>query len=111
MFYETENNNHGLEYNPFKSLVVPRAIGWLSTLSPEGNINLAPFSQWTMLNFDPPHVMISAGAHPDKNRLKDTVWNIEQTGEFVFNMAICVMKSMSLLISWVPKLMKWRWLD
>ena len=40
-----------------------------------------------MLNFDPPHVMISAGAHPDKNRLKDTVWNIEQTGEFVFNMA------------------------
>ncbi len=87
MFYETAKNNHGLEYNPFKSLVVPRAIGWLSTLSPEGNVNLAPFSQWTMLNFDPPHVMISAGAHPDKNRLKDTVWNIEQTGEFVFNMA------------------------
>ncbi len=87
MFYDTEKNDHGLEYNPFKSLVVPRAIGWLSTLSPEGVVNLAPFSQWTMLNFDPPHVMISAGAHPDKNRLKDTVWNIEQTGEFVFNMA------------------------
>ena len=36
MFYDTEKNDHGLEYNPFKSLVVPRAIGWLSTLSPEG---------------------------------------------------------------------------
>ncbi len=87
MFYETEKNDHGLAYNPFKSLVVPRPIGWLSTLSPEGIVNLAPYSQWMMLNFDPPYVMISAGAHADNNRLKDTVRNIEQTGEFVFNMA------------------------
>jgi len=87
MYYETEKNDHGLAYNPFKSLVVPRPIGWLSTLSPEGRVNLAPYSQWTMLNFDPPFVLISAGAHPDNNRLKDTVRNIEQTGEFVFNMA------------------------
>lgn len=87
MFYETEKNDHGLAYNPFKSLVIPRPIGWLSTLSPEGVVNLAPYSQWMMLNFDPPYVMISAGAHPDSNRLKDTVRNIEQTGEFVFNMA------------------------
>ncbi len=87
MFYETEKNDHGLAYNPFKSLVVPRPIGWLSTLSPEGVVNLAPYSQWMMLNFDPPTVAIAAGAHPDGNRLKDTVRNIEQTGEFVFNMA------------------------
>ena len=87
MFYETEKNDHGLDYNPFKSLVIPRPIGWLSTLSPEGVVNLAPYSQWMMLNFDPPTVAISAGAHPDNNRLKDTVRNIEQTGEFVFNMA------------------------
>jgi len=87
MFYETEKNNHGLDFNPFKSLVIPRPIGWLSTLSPEGVVNLAPYSQFIMLNFDPPCVMISSGAHPDNNRLKDTVRNIEQTGEFVFNMA------------------------
>jgi flavin reductase (DIM6/NTAB) family NADH-FMN oxidoreductase RutF len=78
MFYETEKNNHGLAYNPFKSLVIPRPIGWLSTLSPEGVVNLAPYSQWMMLNFDPPTVAIAAGAHPDGNRLKDTVRNIEQ---------------------------------
>ena len=87
MFYETEKNDHGLEFNPFKSLVIPRPIGWLSTQSPEGTVNLAPYSQFIMLNYDPPCVMISAGAHPENNRLKDTVYNIEQTGEFVFNMA------------------------
>ena len=87
MFYETEKNNHGLEFNPFKSLVIPRPIGWLSTLSPDGIVNLAPYSQFIMLNYDPPCVMIAAGAHPDNNRLKDTVRNMEQTGEFVFNMA------------------------
>lgn len=87
MFYETEKNNHGLDFNPFKSLVIPRPIGWLSTLSPEGVVNLAPYSQFIMLNYDPPCVMIAAGTHPDNNRLKDTVRNIEETGEFVFNMA------------------------
>ena len=72
MFYETDKNNHGLDFNPGKSLVSPRPIGWLSTLSPDGVVNLAPYSQFIMLNFDPPCVMISSGAHPDNNRLKDT---------------------------------------
>jgi len=85
MFFETEKNDHGLARPPFKSCVVPRAIGWLSTLSPDGIPNLAPYSQFTNLTFDPPYVAISINQGNLANR-KDTVNNIEQTGEFVHNM-------------------------
>ncbi len=47
MFYETEKNDHGLAWPPFKSCVVPRPIGWLSTVSADGTANLAPYSQFT----------------------------------------------------------------
>ena len=86
MFYDTERNDHGLSHSPFKSCVVPRPIGWISTLSPEGIHNLAPYSQFQNLNFDPPYVMFSAG-QSTLGRRKDTVVNIEATGEFVYNMA------------------------
>ena len=85
MFYEPEKNDHGLARPPFKSCVVPRAIGWLSTLSPEGVANLAPYSQFTNLTFDPPYVAVSINQGHLQNR-KDTTNNIEQTGEFVYNM-------------------------
>ena len=85
MFYEPEKNNHGLARPPFKSCVVPRAIGWLSTISPEGVANLAPYSQFTNLTFDPPYVLVSINQGHLQNR-KDTTENIEQTGEFVYNM-------------------------
>ena len=85
MFYEPEKNDHGLPRAPFKSCVVPRAIGWLSTLSPEGVANLAPYSQFTNLTFDPPYVAVSINQNHLQNR-KDTTENIEQTGEFVYNM-------------------------
>ncbi|HUJ90988.1 MAG TPA: flavin reductase family protein, partial [Syntrophorhabdales bacterium] len=75
-----------LSHSPFKSCVVPRPIGWISTLSPEGIHNLAPYSQFQNLNFDPPYVMFSAGQNTLGGR-KDTVVNIEATGEFVYNMA------------------------
>ena len=45
MFYSTEKNDHGLTYNPYKSIVVPRPIGWISSLDTDGNVNLAPYSQ------------------------------------------------------------------
>ncbi len=70
---------------PFKSCVVPRAIGWLSTLSLDGVPNLAPYSQFTNLSFDPPYVAVSINQGHLQNR-KDTTDNIEQTGEFVYNM-------------------------
>ncbi len=85
MFYKTENNDHGLARPPFKSCVVPRAIGWLSTLSLGGVPNLAPYSQFTNLTFDPPYVAVSINQGHLQNR-KDTTVNIEDTGEFVYNM-------------------------
>ena len=85
MFYEMRNNDHGLPHDPFKSCVVPRPIGWISTLSQEGIPNLAPYSQFQNLTFDPPYVMFSANQKTDGTR-KDTVVNTEQTGEFVYNM-------------------------
>lgn len=75
-----------LRFSPFKSCTVPRPIGWLSTVSPEGVANLAPYSQWQNLTFDPPMVMFAANQYPDGRR-KDTVVNAEQTGWFVWNMA------------------------
>ena len=75
-----------LPYSPFKSCTVPRPIGWLSSVSRAGVENIAPYSQWQNLTFDPPMVMFSANQYPDGRR-KDTVVNAEETGWFVWNMA------------------------
>ena len=86
MFYETEKNDHGLPHDPFKSCVIPRPIAWISSLGSDGVNNLAPYSQFQNLTFDPPYVMFAANQTTDGRR-KDTVVNAEQTGEFVYNMA------------------------
>ena len=86
MYYDPEKNDHGLPYNPFKACVVPRPIGWISTISLDGVHNLAPYSQFQNLTFDPPYVMFAANQNTSGRR-KDTVVNVEQTGEFVYNMA------------------------
>lgn len=86
MFYETARNDHGLAHDPIKSCVVPRPIGWISTLSAAGVPNLAPYSFFNLVATNPTFVMYSScgrSRHGDK----DTVTNIEQTGEFVVNMA------------------------
>ncbi len=75
-----------LPFDPFKSCTVPRPIGWLSTVDRDGAANLAPYSQWQNLTFDPPMVMFAANVAPDGRR-KDTVLNAEETGWFVWNMA------------------------
>ena len=74
-----------LPFSPFKACTVPRPIGWLSSISPDGVENLAPYSQWQNLTFDPPMVMFAANQYPDGRR-KDTVINAEKTGWFVWNM-------------------------
>jgi flavin reductase (DIM6/NTAB) family NADH-FMN oxidoreductase RutF len=86
MYYQPGKTHHGLPYDPFKSCVIPRPIGWISTVSRDGVHNLAPYSQFQMLSFDPPYVMFSAGQN-SRGRRKDTVVNAEQTGQFVWNMA------------------------
>jgi flavin reductase (DIM6/NTAB) family NADH-FMN oxidoreductase RutF len=86
MYYEPGQTPHGLPHDPFKSCVIPRPIGWISTLDAQGRHNLAPFSQFQNVSFDPPIVMFSANQNTSGQR-KDSVRNAEDTGEFVWNMA------------------------
>ena len=86
MHYAPHSEKCPLPFAPFKSCTVPRPIGWLSTTSKDGVDNLAPYSQWQNLTFDPPMVMFAAGHRADGSR-KDTVINAEDTGWFVWNMA------------------------
>ncbi len=87
MYYEPGVTDHGFRYNPLKACVVPRPIGWISTTSDRGVVNLAPFSFFNLLSYDPPFVMFSAGVHEADGGRKDTVLNVEATGEFVYSMA------------------------
>lgn len=86
MQYSPNTEACPLPFSPFKSCTVPRPIGWLSTISRDGIHNLAPYSQWQNLTFDPPMVMFAANQNSDGSR-KDTVINAEETGWFVWNMA------------------------
>ena len=86
MHYDPNTQACPLPFSPFKSCTVPRTIGWLSTISKDGVHNLAPYSQWQNLTFDPPTVMFAANQLADGRR-KDTVVNAEETGWFVWNMA------------------------
>ena len=86
MFYRPEDP-HGLRANPLNAIVVPRPIDWISTLDCDGRGNLAPYSFFNAVAYRPPQVMFSAtGAH-ERSGLKDSVANIEATGEFVVNLA------------------------
>ena len=81
MFYETDTNDHGLKRNPFKALVAPRPIGWISTVSSDGVVNLAPYSFFNGVSDIPPFVMFSSSGQKDSQR------NAEETGEFVCSLA------------------------
>jgi len=84
MFYKADDP-HGLPHNPFKSLIVPRPIGWISTVSKDGEPNLAPYSFFNGVADQPLMVMFATnGAQPHGQ--KDTARNAEETGEFVVNM-------------------------
>ena len=86
MFYEPKNGS-GLPHNPFKAIVVPRPIGWISTLSAEGVPNLAPYSYFNAVADNPPQVMFSASNNHKYGGLKDAVGDAQSTGEFVVNVA------------------------
>lgn len=86
MFYETKDNNHNLPYNPFKACVVPRPIGWISSLDRNGVVNLAPYSYFNAVADVPPIVMFASAFKEDGSE-KDTLKNIKETGEFVVNIA------------------------
>lgn len=85
MFYEPKNG-HGLSKNPFNSLVVPRPIGWISSVDKAGNVNLAPYSFFNGVAYRPPTVMFSSGhGQVEDDGMKDSLRNILETGEFVHN--------------------------
>ena len=86
MFYDPMKKDHGLPHTPLNSCVMPRPIGWISTVSATGIVNLAPFSYFNLVSGDPPVVMFCASPKPDNGR-KDSQLNAEATGEFVFNLA------------------------
>ncbi len=85
MFYET-TEHHGLKHNPFKALIAPRPIGWISSMDKNGVLNLAPFSFFNAMSDGPPTVVMGFSGNHTEGGPKDTLNNIEQTGEFVCNM-------------------------
>jgi len=87
MFFEPGHHSDvGLSHNPFKALIMPRPIGWISTCDRQGRPNLAPYSFFNAVSDDPPLVMFSASSRETHTR-KDTLVNVEATGEFVVNLA------------------------
>ena len=78
-FYEPRHG-HGLPHDPFNAIVGPRPIGWISSRSAAGALNLAPYSFFNAFNYTPPIVGFSSIGY------KDSVRNIEETGEFAWNL-------------------------
>jgi flavin reductase (DIM6/NTAB) family NADH-FMN oxidoreductase RutF len=82
MFYEPHRKSHGLTHSPFRAVVGPRPIGWITSMSLKGEINLAPYSFFNSVSNDPPIVMFASEGR------KDTISNVEESGEFVCNLAV-----------------------
>jgi flavin reductase (DIM6/NTAB) family NADH-FMN oxidoreductase RutF len=82
MFYDARKNDHGLPHDPFKAIVAPRPIGWITSMSAKGEINLAPYSYFNGASSRPPLIMFSSEGR------KDSLTFIEETKEFVCNIAV-----------------------
>ena len=84
MFYTPgTHKDHGLPHNPFKAIVSPRPIGWISTISADGKPNLAPYSFFNAVSETPP--MVAFSSSPGANGEKDSLINARDTAEFVVN--------------------------
>ena len=83
MFYEVPEKNDWLTH--FKSLIVPRPIGWISSKNNDGQINLAPYSFFNAIATIPPMVVIGPGGYSKSGNNKDTLLNIKNNPEFVCN--------------------------
>jgi len=79
-FYDAVEG-HGLPHDPFNGIIGPRPIGWISSRDAKGNLNLAPYSFFNGFNYHPPIIGFSSTSW------KDSVANIQETGEFVWNLA------------------------
>jgi flavin reductase (DIM6/NTAB) family NADH-FMN oxidoreductase RutF len=87
MDYDPRSEPHGLSHDPGTCLVVPRPIGWITTIGPAGVVNLAPYSFFNIISTRPPFVMFSSSTRKHSQR------NAETAGEFVFNLATYELRS------------------
>ena len=87
MDYDPRSEPHGLAHDPGTCLVVPRPIGWITTIGPAGVVNLAPYSFFNIISTRPPFVMFSSSTRKHSQR------NAETAGEFVFNLATYELRS------------------
>ena len=98
LHYYEPRNGHGLKHDPFNAIIAPRPIGWISSRDAKGNVNLAPYSFFNGFCYTPPIIGFSSTAW------KDSVGNIEETGEFVWNLATRdLAKQMNLTAAHVPQ--------
>lgn len=92
MFYRPKDG-HGLPHDPFKAIVVPRPIGWVSTLDAGGRANLAPYSFFNGCGDHPPLVMFAQSGRKDRETgEKDSIANIRATGEFACSVVSLALK-------------------
>jgi flavin reductase (DIM6/NTAB) family NADH-FMN oxidoreductase RutF len=88
MYFEAgDHKAQGLPHNPFKAIVAPRPIGWITTLDGDGNINLAPYSFFNAVADNPPVVIFASSGGARGKGVKDSQANAEESGEFVCNLA------------------------
>ncbi|MCA4823663.1 MAG: flavin reductase family protein [Serratia rubidaea] len=80
-YYYEPAAGHGLPHDPLNAIVGPRPIGWISSVSADGQRNLAPYSFFNCFNYRPPIIGFASSGW------KDSVANIVETGEFVWNLA------------------------
>jgi flavin reductase (DIM6/NTAB) family NADH-FMN oxidoreductase RutF len=80
MYYYEPAQGHGLPHDPFNAIVGPRPIGWISSQDTKGRLNLAPYSFFNAFNYIPPIIGFASVGR------KDSLNNIEQTGEFAWNL-------------------------
>lgn len=92
MFYRPKDG-HGLPHNPFNAMITPRPIGWISTRDRTGRDNLAPYSFFNAVAYEPPQVMFaSTSAKADRDGTKDSVGNVRETGVFCVNIVEYAMR-------------------
>ncbi len=83
MHYRPGKEHHGLPHNPFKAIIAPRPIAWVSSLDKDGRVNLAPFSFFNGVSDAPPMVMFSVNEKKiGVDQSKDTLANVRATKEF-----------------------------
>ena len=83
-FLPMQHKDAGLTHNPLKAIVSPRPIGWISSKGADGSVNLAPYSFFNAISENPAMVIFSADCSGHDHR-KDSLRNVEETGEFVVN--------------------------